>query len=152
MAALAFDRVLASYGLGPPILPEPEPKKTRRHRWKRTESLPGVGKPATEKRPRVRRDRILKRIRGIVKKTKQLSALAAEDMEFIFIATCRDPLKRESAYNCIATDSDDPHEALEKWYERAATGEFEEFGPDDVEKAILPVIYGFPHASFPSEE
>lgn len=143
---------LASYGLAPTI--PIEPKSARRKRWKRVESLHSGSKPAIETRPRVRRDRILKRIRGIVKKAKQLSALAAEDMEFVFVASCRDPLKREDAYNCIATDSDDPRAALAKWNDRVATtvDRFEEFGPDDVEKAIKPVIYGFPHASFPPED
>lgn len=105
-----------------------------------------------EPNPDTRRDRLLKRVLGIVRKVSALGRIAGADMRYELALSCRDPRLPDKGYNCFASSSDaSPVETLAEWTRRleidAARPESERqfslFGPDRDPNGIPPTLNSF---------
>ena len=106
-----------------------------------------------------RRDRLLKRILGVVRKILQIGWIAGPDIEFALVISCRDPRNNDAGYNCFASSSDaPPRETLAHWTRRLEVDDarkeknrqFSIFGPSRDPKSVPATLFSFPHrAIFP---
>jgi hypothetical protein len=64
--------------------------------------------------PKTRRQRLLKRMRGVVRKVLQLARMAEDDINISLVASCRDPFRHDVGYSCFASDDADPRRAIER--------------------------------------
>jgi len=150
--APAVEIVAKAIGVTPP-LPPPAPKGVTKRKNKR--------ETVYEKDPDTRRDRLLKRTLGAVRKILQLRRIVGDDMQFAFALSCRDPQRPGIGYNCFAASSEaDPREILAEWTRRfdmeaarpIRSACFEKFGPVRDPDEVPPTLFSFPHRSiFPDK-
>lgn len=109
---------------------------------------------------KTRRSRLLKRIRGIVRKSLQLARMAEGDLEIMLVASCRDPFRPSFGYSCFASDEPDVQKALTRAARRVRVDlrrpederGFEYFDLERNIKRIVDNIHTFTQkASFPHD-